>query len=206
MIGVIAAGLATPAFAADETSAQGSSFDGRISAVNKEKQTITVGGESYQLLPTTRIKQDGQNTSSSDLAVGQRVDGRFKRSAEGNREVLTLDIAQGSTSAVGAARERATTESGASFRGRVDRINLEANRIRIDGQTYHVLPTTVMTRAGSGNVTKLSDLRDNQFVSGTYKQSQEGRREILSIEVGRDQQNQNSNQNQNRNQQRNRDR
>ncbi|HYG23062.1 MAG TPA: DUF5666 domain-containing protein [Verrucomicrobiae bacterium] len=193
LMGLLALGLATlPMSAADESSRQGASFDGKVTSVNKDAQTVVVGGETYQLLPTTRVTKGDQVAAVGDLAVGQQVDGRYKRSAEGKREVLNLDITKASA-AVGGTSERSSSESGATFNGEVDRVGAANQTLRIGQRTYHILPTTRITRA-IGDPMTFSDIKKDQYVSGTYKESAEGRLEVLTLEVGRGQ-----NQNKNRN-------
>lgn len=181
----LALGLSAGALrAADESSAQGAKFSGKVSSVDRSSQTVTVDGEKYQLLPTSRITKQDRSASASDLAEGQQVDGRYKRSAEDKLEVLTLDIAKDSDSAIGGTRDRTQRETGATFQGRLGKIDRANQTIRVGNHTYHILPTTTMTR-GSGGTTTLSDLKQDQRVTGTYKESAEGRRELISIEVGR---------------------
>ncbi len=170
---------ATPLLAADD-----GSFAGRISSVDKSKNTVTVDGEKYVLLQSTRVTKNDSAATASDLKAGQRVEGRYKKSAEDKREVLYVDIKKAAN--VGGARERATTESGATFRGRIARVNDDRQTIRVGDRTYHVLPTTTISRASGGTAT-LQQLKADQFVTGTYKLSAEGKYELLSLEVGRPQ-------------------
>jgi hypothetical protein len=180
---LLAALSLSPVLAADE-SRESRSFSGRVSAFDKSEQTVKVDGETYQLLPTSRVTKSDARAEKNDLAVGQRVEGRYKESAEGKREVLSLDITRGSDRATGGDRDRATRESGATFRGKVGKVDRSAQTIRVDGKTYHILPTTVMNKP-AGGTTAFSDLKEDQHVSGTYKESSSGKRELLTLDVGR---------------------
>jgi hypothetical protein len=186
LLGLLALGLtASPLMAADERSEQGATFEGKISSFDKSAQTMVVDGQTYQLLPTTRVTKQDRTASSTDLAVGQQVDGTYKRSAEDKREVLVMDISKDAEKQVGGTRDQTTTMSGATFRGRVSRIDKSAQTLRVGDRTYQVLPTTTITRASGGTAT-LADVKQDQRVSGTYKESSEGKMEIISMEIGRD--------------------
>jgi ribosomal protein S1 len=185
LLALLAVGLSVSSLpAADERSEQGASFKGKVSSIDKSAQTFKVDGETYQLLPTSRITKHEKRAVAGDLAVGQQVEGQFKRSAEDKREVLSMDVTKAADTSMGAARDRETSESGATFQGRISRVNRNADTIRVGNHTYHVLPTTQISRA-SGEATTLSNLRQDQRVRGTYKESAEGKRELLSLEVGR---------------------
>lgn len=174
----------SPLTAADATSEQGASFEGKVSSYDKSSQTIKVDGETYQLLPTSRVTKSDATASAGQLATGQRVEGRYKESAEGKREVLEVDITRDADKAIGGSGDRATSESGATFRGKIGKIDRNAQTIRVDGKTYHILPTTTITRV-NGASTTLSNIKQDQHVTGTFKESSEGRREVLTLEVGR---------------------
>jgi ribosome maturation factor RimP len=171
--------------AAAQNDGQQKSFDGQISSYDESARTLKVGGETYQVLPTTRITDANARSTPQAIANGQKVQGTYKESAEGKREVITLNITEKANTALGSAQDTTTSESGASFQGRVDRLDRNARTLTINGQTYQVLPTTRI--AGKrGASADLSNLKNNQRVEGTYKQSAEGKREVLTLEIGQD--------------------
>jgi ribosomal protein S1 len=183
-VGLFALCLSSAPLLAADHSTDGSTFEGRISSVDKSMNTVTVDGEKYQLLQTTRVTKNDNSSSTAELRAGQRVQGRFKRSAEDKREVLYVDIKADSN--MGGAKDRVTSESGSTFRGRISRINQDRQTVRVGDRTYQVLPTTTISRAAGGTAT-LNQLKEDQFVTGTYKLSSEGKHELLSLEVGRPQ-------------------
>jgi len=171
--------------AAEQSAAeQGVQFQGRVSSFDESERTLRVGDQTYQLLPTSRVTRSDKPASVSSLAEGQTVEGRYKMSAEGKREVLTLDITRDADRSVASGQDGAG--QGVKFQGQIGKIDREANTVTIDGTTYHVLPTSRLT-GRAGRTAQLSDLSRNQQVTGTYKQSAEGRREILTLDVGREQ-------------------
>jgi hypothetical protein len=167
---------------AAQNAGQEKSFDGQISSYDQAARTLTVGGQTYQLLPTSRITESDAQASASALATGHKVQGTFKESTEGKREVLTLNITERAKAAIGGTQDSTTAQSGASFQGRLDRIDRDARTLTINGQTYQILPTSrIIGRRGAS--VELSDLGRNQQVEGTYKESAEGKREVLTLEV-----------------------
>ena len=153
--------------------------------INRNAKTFTIDGKTYQVLPTTRmVGRRGASVDLADLKADQRIEGTYKESAEGKREVLTLDFQRNNASAKGSARDSVNTESGATFQGKVDRINRDNSTFVINGQTYQILPTTKM-QDRNGSAIQMSTLNRDQHVQGTYHQSAEGKREVLTLEVGR---------------------
>ena len=161
----------------------GNSFSGKVAKVDNTSQTLTVGGQTYHILPTTRITKNDQQASISDLKAGTQVSGQYKKSAENNMEVLTLDISP----AVGGTKDStsgdASSESGGSkFSGKVSNVDMTRQRVTIGNRTYQMLPTSTLTLP-NGKQTTLTNLKPNQQVSGTYKESSSGNFEILSLQV-----------------------
>lgn len=169
---------------ADESSGgSGTSFSGRVARVDTASQTLTVGNQTYQVLPTSRITKNDQQASISDLKAGSQVSGQYKKSAENNLEVLTLDISP----AVGGTTDNNSnagnnTSGGNKFSGKISKIDLQRQRVTIANRTYSVLPTTMVTLA-NGKQTSLSNVKPDQQVNGTYKQADNGNYEILSLHV-----------------------
>jgi ribosome maturation factor RimP len=165
-------------------SQQAQNFQGKVSSYDQASRTIKVDGETYQLLPTSRIMKSDARSSADALAAGQKVEVRYKESAEGKREIITLDIAGDIASATGAAQDVSSTTSGSSFEGKVDKVNRNAKTFTINGQTYQILPTTRMAGRRGGTI-DMGDLKADQRVEGTYKDSAEGKREVLTLDIPR---------------------
>jgi len=164
------------------SSDSGTSFSGKVSKVDSASQTVTVGSQTYQVLPTTRITKNDQQASLSDIKSGTELSGQYKKSSENNLEVLSMDIAP----AVGGTKDStsggSTSESGNKFSGKVSNIDATRQRVTIGNRTYQMLPTSTLTLA-NGKQTSLGNLKPNQQVSGTYKESTSGNFEILSLQV-----------------------
>ena len=163
----------------------GNNFSGKVAKVDTSSQTLTVGSQTYHILPTTRITKNDQQASLGDLKAGTQVNGQYKKSIENNLEVLTLDISP----AVGGTKDSTGggtgTESGGNknkFSGKVSNIDASRQRVTIGGRIYQVLPTTTVTLA-NGKQASINNLKPNQQVNGTYKQADSGNYEILSLHV-----------------------
>src|SRR5688572_22840515 len=90
--GLLAISMTTLSFAQEDRGAEGASFQGRVSSVDKTAQTVVVDGKTYQLIQTSQIMRNQQAANLNDLAAGDRVAGKYKRSTEDKLEVLKLDI------------------------------------------------------------------------------------------------------------------
>lgn len=166
------------------TTPGGATFSGRVSKVDPATKTVTIGSQSYQGLATTVYNRNGQPASFDDIRVGAQLDGRYKISDAGRMEMLTANIGGGTPAAVGGTQDTTTSAAGASFQGDISRVNAGAQTIRIGNQTYRILPTTVITRAGGRRGT-LANLEENQKVTGTYRTAADGSRELLTLQIER---------------------
>ncbi|HEX5219246.1 MAG TPA: DUF5666 domain-containing protein [Verrucomicrobiae bacterium] len=170
----------------DSSSAEsGNNFSGKVSKVDSASQTVTIGNQTYQVLPTTRITRNDQQASISDVKAGTQVSGQYKKSAENNLELLTLGV----SSAVGGTSDSNTGSTGGAsgggstrFSGKVTNVDMSRQRVTIGNRTYQMLPTSTLTLP-NGKQTTLTNLKPNQQVSGTYKESSSGNFEILSMQV-----------------------
>ena len=162
----------------------GTSFSGKVSKVDSASQTVTIGNQTYHLLPTSRITKNDQQASITDLKAGSQVTGQYKKSAENNMEVLALDIspAVGGTSDSTTGNTTGESGGGTKFSGKVSNVDMTRQRVTIGNRTYQMLPTSTLTLP-NGKQTSLTNLKPNQQVSGTYKESSSGNFEILSIQV-----------------------
>ena len=159
----------------------GSQFSGRVGRIDTTAQTLTVGGQTYQVLATTKIMRDNKPASLNEVRAGQQVSGMYKLSAENKMELLTVDVG-GRAAATGAAQNNATSETGATFRGRVAKVDAAAQTVTVGNQTYHILPTTTISTT-DGTAMTLANVKAAQTVSGTYKKSAEGRMELLTLRI-----------------------
>jgi ribosomal protein S1 len=167
------------------TDGQGATFSGRVSKVDSAAQTVTIGSRTYQVLPTSQITRNGGPATFNDLRSGSQLSGRYKVSDSGKMEILTMEMGgTAANQAVGAASDAGTTGAGATFSGKIGKVNRQAQTIKVDGQTYHILPTTTITRV-DGAAMNLGNLKEDQRVTGTFKRADNGTLELLSLQVGR---------------------
>jgi len=160
-----------------ESNAQGNTVRGKVSSVDESAQTIVIRGKTFQVLPTTRITSNDQQANISDIKQGQQVTAQYKQSAENNLELVTVEVSP----AAGGTSDDATSEAGASFSGKVSKVDPEAKTVVIDNKTYYVLPTTQITRNDSK--ANFTDIKTGSQLSGRYKQSAENKMEVLSLEI-----------------------
>ena len=160
------------------------SFEGKVSAINKSAQTVVVDGQTYQVLPTTRLTRNGRNATIADFTKGQKVVGTYKKSAENKLEVISLDVDRASNKNVGGTSDRAATDSAKSFNGTVAKVNVSDQTLKVGTRIYQILPTTIIHNK-AGKQGTLADIKDDQHVNGTFKKSAEGKLEVLTLDVGR---------------------
>lgn len=160
------------------TSESGASFSGKVAKVNPTAKTLTVGNQTYQVLPTTKILRNDEQASFEDITAGKQLSGQYKKSAENKFEVLSLELPE----AVGGSKDRPTSQTGASFSGKVAKIDPVAQTLTIGSRTFQLLPTSTLTTA-NGKTTTLAGVKANQQVTGTYKQSADNKLEVLSLQV-----------------------
>lgn len=167
------------------SNAAGTAFKGNVDRVDRDAQTFTINNQTYQLLPTSRmVGPQGASVQIARLQSNQNVEGTYKESAGGKREVLTLNILDRGNTAAGGSQGSTGVQSGASFQGNLDRIHRDTRTFTINDQTYQVLPTTRIV-GRNGAAVDMSALQPNQHVQGTFKESEAGKREVLSLEIGR---------------------
>jgi ribosomal protein S1 len=184
---LLALGLAASSIvrADDETSAQGAAFSGKVNAVDKSANTVTVNNKTYQLLPTTQINRLGKSSDAQDIKVGEELSGRYKKSAEGKMELLSLNLSgrakEKETASNRAERNVDAREAGPNFSGKVTAVNRSANTVTVNRKTYNVLPTTQIVRLG--RPANIKDIKVGEELSGVYKNSSDGKMELLSLNL-----------------------
>jgi len=171
-----------PTANADNASAEGASFQGKVSSVDPSAKTVVVNGQTYQILATSKITNNQQPATANDLAIGEHVSGKYKKSAENKMEVLTMDITRQSSTAIGGTADNTATQSGSSFSGRVTQIDPAAKTLTVGTTTYQVLATTRITR--DSKPSSLNEIRRGQQIAGQYKLSAENKMELLTVDVG----------------------
>ena len=65
-------------------------FHGKLSAVDTNAKTLTVGALTLQVTPDTKITKDGQPATLLDGVVGQPVSGSYKKTNDGKLNAVTV--------------------------------------------------------------------------------------------------------------------
>jgi hypothetical protein len=65
-------------------------FHGKLSAVDTNAKTLTVGTLTLQITSDTKITKDGQPATLSEGVVGESVGGAYKKTADGKLEAVVL--------------------------------------------------------------------------------------------------------------------
>lgn len=88
---------AAPAAAPDQTTPtppkpkkQGLVFRGTVSAVDTNAMTLTVETRTFDITSQTRITKSGEPATLSDIVVGDKVSGAYKKSGDGSLDATTI--------------------------------------------------------------------------------------------------------------------
>src|SRR5204862_6131863 len=129
---LLATGLAMSASTAraQETGAE-KAITGKVTATDNTAQTVNIGGQTFQVLPTTRITNLEKPASFNDIKDNQPVSGLYKLSAENKLELTSLDI----TGATSNSTIDSTAATSTSFRGKVTKVDAAAQTVMIGTQT-----------------------------------------------------------------------
>lgn len=65
-------------------------FHGKVTAVDANGMTLTVGTLTLQVASTTKISKDGKPAKLSDGVVGESVRGAYKKSEDGKLNAVTV--------------------------------------------------------------------------------------------------------------------
>lgn len=65
-------------------------FRGTVTAVDTNAMTLTIGKRMFGITSKTRITKDGKPAVLCEIAVGDRVGGAYKKSADGRLEARTI--------------------------------------------------------------------------------------------------------------------
>ena len=61
---------------------EGNVFRGTVSAMDAKAMTLTVGKRTFEVTSETKITKDGQPAILSDIAVGDKVGGAYKKAGD----------------------------------------------------------------------------------------------------------------------------
>jgi hypothetical protein len=80
----------TPAPAKKHEKHGGTPFHGKVSTVDTAGSTFTVGQLTINVTPETKITKDGKPASLSDITVGEKVGGSYKKDEAGKLNAVTV--------------------------------------------------------------------------------------------------------------------
>jgi hypothetical protein len=81
---------ATKSHSSKERKHDHSVFSGKLSAIDKDAMTLTVGKRTFAITSTTKITKDGQPATLSDGVVGEKVAGAYKKDENGKLTAISI--------------------------------------------------------------------------------------------------------------------
>lgn len=70
---------------------EGLVFGGKVTAVDAKAMTLTVGKRTFEVTAETKITKDGKPAILSDIAVGDKIGGTYKKSDDGKLTATTIN-------------------------------------------------------------------------------------------------------------------
>jgi len=70
---------------------EGNVFRGTVNALDAKAMTLTVGKRTFEVTSETKITKNGQPAILSDIAVGDKVGGAYKKAADGKLTATTIN-------------------------------------------------------------------------------------------------------------------
>jgi len=70
---------------------EGNVFRGTVSAVDAKAMTLTVGKRTFEITSDTKITKDGKPAILSDIAVGDKIGGAYKKTDDGKLAATTIN-------------------------------------------------------------------------------------------------------------------
>jgi hypothetical protein len=83
-------------------------FHGKLSAIDTNAMTLTVGERTFEITSETKITKDGQPAVLSDGVVGEMAGGAYKKGSDGKLEATTVSFG---TKAPGEKKKKKKTEN-----------------------------------------------------------------------------------------------
>jgi hypothetical protein len=69
-------------------------FNGKLSAVDTNAMTLTVGERTFEITSETKITKDGQPATLSDGMAGEKVSGSYKKDADGKLTATSIHFGE----------------------------------------------------------------------------------------------------------------
>jgi len=70
---------------------EGSVFRGTVVAVDAKAMTLTAGKRTFEVTSETKITKNGQPAILSDIAVGDKIGGAYKKTGDGKLAATTIN-------------------------------------------------------------------------------------------------------------------
>jgi hypothetical protein len=67
-------------------------FNGKVTAVDHDAMTVTVGKRTFEITSETKITKDDKPATLSDVVVGEKIGGAYKKSDGGKLTATTIHI------------------------------------------------------------------------------------------------------------------
>ena len=67
-------------------------FHGKLSAIDKNAMTLTVGERTFEITSDTKITKDGKPATLADGVVGEMAGGAYKKGADGKLTATTVSF------------------------------------------------------------------------------------------------------------------
>jgi hypothetical protein len=80
-------------------------FNGKVTAVDTKAMTLTIKNRTYEVTSETKITKDGQPAVLSDIAVGDKVGGAYKKTDGGKLSATTINVSKQSDRQKGKEKE-----------------------------------------------------------------------------------------------------
>ena len=71
---------------------EGLVFNGKVTAVDQDAMTLTVGKRTFEINSETKIIKEDKPATLSDVTVGEKVGGAYKKGADGKLTAMTVHI------------------------------------------------------------------------------------------------------------------
>lgn len=67
-------------------------FNGKLTAVDKDAMTLTVGTRTFVVTSETKISKDGKPATLADAVVGENVGGAYKKGSDDKLTAVTVHL------------------------------------------------------------------------------------------------------------------
>ena len=86
-------------------------FSGKVTAIDTNAMTLTVGKRTFEITPETKITKDGQPATLADAMVGEKSGGAYKKDDGGKLNAMTINLGTKPAAVEKPKKKKAATES-----------------------------------------------------------------------------------------------